>query len=206
MAGSSLLTANRFCSSRRLAPSGTGMNPFCEIAVEEAVRLKESGAAEEVVAVSIGPKAAADQLRTALAMGADRGIHVVEEGEVQPLAVSKLLAALAKKEASDLVILGKQAIDDDSNQTGQMLAGLLDWPQATFASKVLVQEGKATVTREVGGSRARPVFGGLGSRGAARGGARVAGAPAPRRVAPCRFSHPRRLGFAGGRRPGDGEL
>lgn len=136
------------CSHNR-----AGMNPFCEIAVEEAVRLKESGAASEVVAVSIGPKPAADTLRTALAMGADRAVHVLEDGETQPLAVAKVLAAIAGKEEPGLVLLGKQAIDDDSNQTGQGLAGLLGWPQATFASKVEVIADKRVVhvTREVDG-------------------------------------------------------
>ncbi|KFM28003.1 Electron transfer flavoprotein subunit beta, mitochondrial [Auxenochlorella protothecoides] len=130
-----------------------GMNPFCEIAVEEAVKLKEGGSASEVVAVTIGPKAAGDTLRTALAMGADRGVHVLEDGEVQPLAVAKLLAALTRREEATLCMLGKQAIDDDSNQTGQGLAGLLGWPQATFASKVVVdrEAGRASVTREVDG-------------------------------------------------------
>lgn len=154
------------------------MNPFCEISVEvspgavllprhespakptlpwpglqEALRLKESKVAEEVVAVSIGPKQCQDTLRTALAMGADRGIHVLTDLDVQPLAVAKLLAALARKEAPGLVLLGKQAIDDDSNQTGQMLGALLGWPQATFASTVSLEPAAstATVTREVDG-------------------------------------------------------
>jgi len=127
------------------------MNPFDEIAVEEAVRLKEAGAASEVVAVSIGPAAAQETLRTALAMGADRAIHVQTDAEVQPLAVAKLLKALVDTEQPRLVLLGKQAIDDDCNQTGQMLAALLGWPQATFASKLVPGSGAVTVTREVDG-------------------------------------------------------
>ena len=125
------------------------MNPFDEIAVEEAVRLKEAGIVSEIVVVSLGPTQAQDTLRTALAMGADRGILVLADGEVQPLAVAKALKALVGKENPRLVILGKQAIDDDSNQTGQMLAALLGWPQGTFASKVTVADGKIDVTREV---------------------------------------------------------
>ncbi|MCW5774597.1 MAG: electron transfer flavoprotein subunit beta/FixA family protein, partial [Rhodospirillaceae bacterium] len=127
------------------------MNPFDEIAVEEAVRLKEAGKAKEIVAVSMGPAQCQETIRTALAMGADRGIHVLHDGELQPLAVAKLLKAIADKEKPDLVILGKQAIDDDSNQTGQMLAALMGAPQATFASKVAVEDGGLTVTREVDG-------------------------------------------------------
>ncbi|MBF0093651.1 MAG: electron transfer flavoprotein subunit beta/FixA family protein [Alphaproteobacteria bacterium] len=127
------------------------MNPFDEIAVEEAVRLKESGGASEIVVVSMGVEQCQETLRTALAMGADRGILVRTEAELQPLAVAKLLAALVRTEKPDLILLGKQAIDDDSNQTAQMLAALLGWPQATFASKLSVAEGKATVTREVDG-------------------------------------------------------
>ena len=127
------------------------MNPFDEIAVEEAVRLKEKGKATEVVAVTIGPKAAEETLRTALAIGADRALHVVTEAETQPLAVAKALVKLADKEQPQLIILGKQAIDDDCNQTGQMLAALLGWGQATFASKVEVGEGAVTVTREIDG-------------------------------------------------------
>jgi len=127
------------------------MNPFDEIAVEEAVRLKEAGKAEEIVAISIGPAQCQETIRTALAMGADRGIHVLAEGEVEPLAVAKMLKALVDKEQPGLVVLGKQAIDDDSNQTGQMLAALLGWAQATFASKVELGDGEATVTREVDG-------------------------------------------------------
>src|SRR6185437_7566570 len=127
------------------------MNPFDEIAVEEAIRLKEAGAATEIVAVSIGPQASQETIRTALAMGADRGIHVLTGEALEPLAVAKLLKAIIAKEAPELVILGKQAIDDDCNQTGQMLAALLDWPQATFASKLKPGAGEALVTREVDG-------------------------------------------------------
>ena len=127
------------------------MNPFDEIAVEEAVRLKEKGIATEVVVVSCGVPQCQETLRTALAIGADRGILVQTDVELQPLAVAKLLKALLDKEQPGLVILGKQAIDDDANQTGQMLAALADLPQATFASKVDIQGGKATVTREVDG-------------------------------------------------------
>ena len=127
------------------------MNPFDEIAVEEAVRLKEKGVATEIVAVSCGPTAAQETLRTALALGADRAILVETNEELQPLAVAKLLRAIVDKERPKLVILGKQAIDDDSNQTGQMLAGLLDWPQATFASKVDIAGDSATVKREIDG-------------------------------------------------------
>jgi electron transfer flavoprotein beta subunit len=134
-----------------LANVKMSMNPFDEIAVEEAVRLKEAGIATEVVVVSLGVAQAQETLRTALAMGADRGILVQTDAELQPLAVAKLLKAVVDKEAPQLVILGKQAIDDDSNQTGQMLAALLDWPQATFASKVAVAGGEATVTREIDG-------------------------------------------------------
>ena len=144
----------------RVKPDGSGvdtanvkmsMNPFDEIAVEEAVRLKEKGIATEVVAVSCGAATCQETLRTALAIGADRAILVHSEGELQPLAVAKLLAAVVKRESPQLVILGKQAIDDDANQVGQMLAALLDWPQATFASKVEIADGKATVKREVDG-------------------------------------------------------
>jgi len=127
------------------------MNPFDEIAVEEAVRLKEKGVATEIVAVSCGIVACQETLRTALALGADRAILVDTDVELQPLAVAKLLRALVEQEKPDMVILGKQAIDDDANQTGQMLAALLDWPQATFASKVDVVAGVATVKREVDG-------------------------------------------------------
>ncbi|MFO1072102.1 MAG: electron transfer flavoprotein subunit beta/FixA family protein [Geminicoccaceae bacterium] len=125
------------------------MNPFDEIACEAAIRLKEQGAAQEVVAVSLGEAKCQETLRTALAMGADRAVLVETGVELQPLAVAKLLKALVEKEAPGLVILGKQAIDDDSNQTGQMLAALLGWPQATFVSKLELGEGKAVVSREV---------------------------------------------------------
>jgi electron transfer flavoprotein beta subunit len=127
------------------------MNPFDEIAVEEAVRLKEKGIATELVAVSCGVAASQETLRTALALGADRAILVQTDLELQPLAVAKLLRAIVAKEAPELVILGKQAIDDDANQTGQMLSALLDWPQATFASKLDIANGKAFVKREVDG-------------------------------------------------------
>ena len=127
------------------------MNPFDEIAVEEAVRLKEKGVATEIVAVSMGVAQSAETIRTALAMGADRGILVETDVELQPLAVAKLLKALVEKEQPGLVIMGKQAIDDDMNATGQMLAALLGWPQGTFASKVVVDNGKLMVTREVDG-------------------------------------------------------
>ncbi|MEC7490466.1 MAG: electron transfer flavoprotein subunit beta/FixA family protein [Pseudomonadota bacterium] len=127
------------------------MNPFDEIAVEEAVRLLEAGTATEVVVVSMGVQQCQETIRTALAMGADRGIHVKTEQELQPLAVAKLLAQIVEKEMPDLVILGKQAIDDDSNQTGQMLAGILNWSQGTFASKLEFSDGSANVTREVDG-------------------------------------------------------
>ena len=127
------------------------MNPFDEIAVEEAVRLQEAGKAKEIVAVSLGVAACQDTLRTALAMGADRGVLVETDVELQPLAVAKLLKAVVEKEKPDLVILGKQAIDDDFNQTGQMLAALLGWPQGTFASKVEVGAGTVNVTREIDG-------------------------------------------------------
>lgn len=127
------------------------MNPFDEIAMEEAVRLKEAGVATEIVAVSAGVAQCQETLRSALALGADRAILIETTEQLQPLAVAKLLAAVVKQENPSLVIMGKQAIDDDANQTGQMLAGLLDMPQATFASKVVVADGKATVTREVDG-------------------------------------------------------
>jgi len=127
------------------------MNPFDEIAVEEAVRLKERGVITEVVAVSCGPQACQETLRTALAIGADRGILVLTDKELQPLAVAKLLKAVADKEMAGLALLGKQAIDDDANQTGQMLAALADWPQVTFASRVELGAAEATVTREVDG-------------------------------------------------------
>ncbi|MEP7005013.1 MAG: electron transfer flavoprotein subunit beta/FixA family protein [Sphingomonas bacterium] len=144
----------------RVKADGTGvdlanvkmsMNPFDEIAVEEAIRLKEKGVVTEIVAVSIGEQKAQETLRTALAMGADRAILVVSDEKVEPLGVAKLLAKIAEEEKPDLIILGKQAIDDDNNQTGQMLAGLLGWGQGTFASAVVVADGVAKVTREVDG-------------------------------------------------------
>jgi electron transfer flavoprotein beta subunit len=144
----------------RVKPDGSGvdlanvkmsMNPFDEIAIEEALRLKEAGKATEVVAVSIGAAKSEETLRTALAMGADRAILVEAEGIVEPLAVAKILKGIAGEESPDLMILGKQAIDDDANQTGQMLAALLGWSQATFASKVEIGDGSANVTREVDG-------------------------------------------------------
>ncbi|MGG5888358.1 electron transfer flavoprotein subunit beta/FixA family protein [Falsiroseomonas sp. HC035] len=144
----------------RVKADGTGvetanvkmsMNPFDEIAVEEAVRLKEKGAATEIVAVSIGPAAAQEQIRTALAMGADRGILVEAEGTVEPLAVAKILKALVAKESPQLILMGKQAIDDDMNATGQMLAALLGWAQGTYASKVEITDGSVNVTREIDG-------------------------------------------------------
>jgi electron transfer flavoprotein beta subunit len=127
------------------------MNPFDEIAIEEAVRLKEAGIASEIVAVSAGPAQCQETLRTALAIGADKAILVETDVELQPLAVAKILKALCEKEQAQIVLLGKQAIDDDSNQTGQMLASLMDIPQGTFASKVVVADGKVSVTREVDG-------------------------------------------------------
>ncbi len=144
----------------RVKPDGSGvelanvkmaMNPFDEIAVEEALRLKEAGKATEIVAVSIGPAQAAETIRTALAMGADRGILVKHEGTVEPLAVAKILKAVADEEKPGLVILGKQAIDDDCNQTGQMLAALLGWPQGTFASKITIEGDSIQVIREIDG-------------------------------------------------------
>ena len=134
-----------------LANVKMSMNPFDEIAVEEAIRLKEKGAASEIVAVSIGPAKAQETLRTALAMGADRAVLVQTDAEVEPLAVAKILAKIAEEEQPGMVILGKQAIDDDSNQTGQMLAALLGWGQGTFASKVEVEGEAVSVTREVDG-------------------------------------------------------
>ena len=138
-------------SGVELANVKMSMNPFDEIAVEEAVRLKEQGKATEIVAVSIGPQQAGETLRTALATGADRGILVKTDAVVEPLAVAKILAKVVEQEKPDLVIMGKQAIDDDANQTGQMLAALLGWPQGTFAFKVAVGEGAIDVTREVDG-------------------------------------------------------
>ncbi len=144
----------------RVKPDGSGvelanikmsMNPFDEIAVEEAIRLREAGKATEIVAVSIGPAQASETIRTALAMGADRGILVKAEGAVEPLAVAKILKAIVDAEKPGLVIMGKQAIDDDCNQTGQMLAALLGWAQGTFASKIAIEGDSVTVTREVDG-------------------------------------------------------
>ena len=144
----------------RVKSDGTGvetgnvkmsMNPFDEIAVEEAIRMKEAGVVTEIVAVSMGVQQCQETIRTALAMGADRGIHVLTETPLEPLSVAKLLKAVVERESPGLVILGKQAIDDDSNQTGQMLAALLGWPQGTFASKVVLGDGKVDVTREVDG-------------------------------------------------------
>jgi electron transfer flavoprotein beta subunit len=134
-----------------LANVKMSINPFCEIAVEEAVREKEKGVADEVVAVSIGPAQASETIRNALAMGADRGILVQTDADPEPLAVAKLLKAVIDEEKPDLVLMGKQAIDGDNNATGQMLATLLGWPQATFASKIEIDGGKATVTREIDG-------------------------------------------------------
>lgn len=134
-----------------LANVKMSMNPFCEIAVEEAVRQKEKGAATEVVAVSVGPTQAQETLRTALAMGADRAILIQTDQDLEPLAVAKVLKAVIAEESPDVVIMGKQAIDGDNNATGQILAALLDWPQATFASAVELSAGKAKVTREVDG-------------------------------------------------------
>ena len=138
-------------SGVELANVKMSMNPFDEIAVEEAIRLKEAGKATEIVAVSIGVPQASETIRTALAMGADRGILVKAEGTVEPLAVAKILKAVVDAEKPGLVILGKQAIDDDSNQTGQMLAALLGWAQGTFASKLAIESDSLTVTREIDG-------------------------------------------------------
>ena len=134
-----------------LANVKMSMNPFDEIAVEEAIRLREKGAATEIVVVTVGPAKAVDTLRTALAMGADRAVHVASEDEVEPLAVAKILKGVVEEEQPGLVILGKQAIDDDSNQVGQMLGALLGWPQGTFASKVEVSGSDVSVTREIDG-------------------------------------------------------
>lgn len=144
----------------RVKPDGSGVdlanakmaiNPFCEIAVEEAVRLKEKGQADEIIVVSMGDPAAKEQIRTTLALGADRGILIPSEEELEPLAVAKLLKALVEKEGADLVLLGKQSIDSDNNQVGQMLAALTNMPQGTFAAKVELEDGKAKVTREIDG-------------------------------------------------------
>ena len=157
-----------------LANVKMSMNPFDEIAVEEAIRLKEAGVVTEIVAVSCGVTACQETLRTALALGADRAILVESDVELQPLAVAKLLKALVGRESPQLVICGKQAIDDDANQTGQMLAALLGWGQVTFASKVVVGDNKLTVTREIDGGLETletllpavvPVFQGAGRRG-----------------------------------------
>jgi electron transfer flavoprotein beta subunit len=138
-------------SGVELANVKMAMNPFDEIAVEEAIRLKEAGKATEIVAVSIGPSQSSETIRTALAMGADRGILVKTDTALEPLSVAKILKAIVEAEKPGLVIMGKQAIDDDCNQTGQMLAALLGWPQGTFASKIVIEEGQVTVTREVDG-------------------------------------------------------
>jgi electron transfer flavoprotein beta subunit len=144
----------------RVKGDGTGVdltnakmaiNPFCEIAIEEAIRIKESGAADEVIAVSVGPQVSQEQIRTALALGADRGILVVTDEQVEPLAVAKILKTIVDKEGIDLVILGKQSIDTDNNQVGQMLAALCNYPQGTFASKAEIKDGKIEVTREIDG-------------------------------------------------------
>lgn len=144
----------------RVKGDGTGVdltnakmaiNPFCEIAIEEAIRIKESGAADEVIAVSVGPQVSQEQIRTALALGADRGILVVTDEQVEPLAVAKILKTIIDKEGIDLVILGKQSIDTDNNQVGQMLAALCNYPQGTFASKAEIKDGKIEVTREIDG-------------------------------------------------------
>jgi electron transfer flavoprotein beta subunit len=144
----------------RVKGDGTGVdltnakmaiNPFCEIAIEEAIRIKESGAADEVIAVSVGPQVSQEQIRTALALGADRGILVVTDEQVEPLAVAKILKAIVDKEGIDLVILGKQSIDTDNNQVGQMLAALCNYPQGTFASKAEIKDGMIEVTREIDG-------------------------------------------------------
>ncbi len=158
-----LVTVKRVIDSNvkaRVKPDQTGvdlanvkmsMNPFDEIAVEEAVRMKEKGAASEIVAVSVGPAQAQETIRTALAMGADRGVLIQSDADPEPLEVAKVLKAVVDEEKPDLVLMGKQAIDGDNNATGQMLAALLGWPQATFASEVKLDSGKATVTREVDG-------------------------------------------------------
>ena len=144
----------------RVKADGTGVdltnakmaiNPFCEIAIEEAIRIKESGAADEVIAVSVGPQVSQEQIRTALALGADRGILVVTDEQVEPLAVAKILKTVVDKEGIDLVIVGKQSIDTDNNQVGQMLAALCNYPQGTFASKAEIKDGRIEVTREIDG-------------------------------------------------------
>ena len=138
-------------SGVELAGVKMAMNPFDEVALEEALRLREAGSAEEVVVISVGPAAAAETIRSGLAMGADRGILVKTDERLEPLAVAKALKAVADREAPGLVIMGKQAIDDDANQTGQMLAALTGWPQGTFVSKIVLDGERATVTREVDG-------------------------------------------------------
>ncbi len=138
-------------SGVELANVKMSMNPFDEIALEEALRLKEAGVADEVIVASVGPAQAAETIRAGLAMGADRGVLIKSDTPVEPLAVAKLLKAVALEEGAGLIIVGKQAIDDDCNQTGQMLAALLDWPQATFASRLMIEGAKAEVTREVDG-------------------------------------------------------
>ena len=138
-------------SGVELANVKMSMNPFDEIGVEEALRLREAGKAEEIIAISLGPQQCQETIRTALAMGADRGIHVKTDEELQPLSIAKLMKAVIDEEQPGLVILGKQAIDDDSNQTGQMVAGLLGWPQATFASELDIGADNARITREVDG-------------------------------------------------------
>jgi len=151
-----------YAAKIRVKPDGSGvdtanvkmsMNPFCEIAVEEAVRLKEKGLAKEVIAVSMGPQASQDSIRTALAMGADRGVHVLTDAKLQPLSIAKLFKSIVQREDPKIVLLGKQAIDDDCNQTGQMLAAIMDWSQGTFASQVAVADcqERVSVTREVDG-------------------------------------------------------
>jgi len=134
-----------------LANVKMSMNPFDEIAIEEAIRLKEAGTASEIIVVSIGPKAAQETIRTGLAMGADRGILVEHDADAEPLAIAKVLKAIVAEETPDIVLLGKQAIDGDNNQTGQMLAQILGWPQGTFASEVVVADGSVNVTREIDG-------------------------------------------------------
>jgi electron transfer flavoprotein beta subunit len=141
-------------SGVELANVKMSMNPFDEIAVEEAVRLKEKGVASEVIALSIGAEKVQETIRTAIAVGADRGIHIHTDERIEPLAAAKIIAKMVEDESPELVILGKQAIDDDANQTGQMLAALLNWPQGTFASELTLDNGKATVTREVDGGLA----------------------------------------------------
>ena len=136
-------------SGVELANVKMAMNPFDEIAVEQALRIKEAGRADEIVLVSIGPSQSQETIRTGLAMGADRGIHVKSDIELEPLAISKIIFKIAEEEAPSIILMGKQAIDDDSNQTGQMTSALLNWPQATFASKIEIEDSNATVTREI---------------------------------------------------------